>query len=69
MGFLLEALRVGEHAGHHAAHRVRHRHSGDLAAGEDKVAHADLLIHALVNEPLVDALVVATDQDQVVHFA
>ena len=66
VGFLLEALRVRQYAGHHAAHGVRHSHGGDLAAGEDKIAHGDLLVHAFVDEPLVDALVVAADQDQVV---
>ena len=66
MGFLLKALRVGQDAGHHAAHRVRHRHGGNLAAGEDEVTHGNLLVHALVDEPLVNALVVAADQNEVV---
>ncbi|CAN3987050.1 DUF4177 domain-containing protein, partial [Dysosmobacter welbionis] len=66
MGFLLKALRIRQNAGHHAAHRVRHRHGGDLSPGEDEVPHADLLVHTLVQEPLVHTLIVAADQDQVV---
>ena len=66
MGFLLEALGVRQDTGHHAADGVRHGHGGNFTAGEDKIAHADLLVHALVNEALVDALVVAADQNQMV---
>ena len=66
VGFLLKALRIRQNAGHHAAHRVRHRHGGDLSPGEDEVPHADLLVHTLVQEPLVHTLIVAADQDQVV---
>ena len=66
VGFLLEALRVRQNAGDHAAHRIRHRHGRDLAAGEDEVAHGDLLVHALVDKPLVDALIVAADKNEVV---
>ena len=66
MAFVLKALRIGKDTGHHAAHRVRHRHGGDLPAGEHKVAQRDLLVAALLNEALVDALVVAADQHQMV---
>ena len=66
VGLLLEALLVRQDAGHHAAHGVAHCHGGDLPAGEDEVAHGDLLVHALVQKPLVHALVVAAHQDQVV---
>lgn len=50
---------------------MRHRqsaraHGGYLAAGEDKVACGYLLVHALVQEALIHALVVAADQDKMV---
>ena len=64
--FLREALLVRQYARHHAAHGVRERHRGDLTAGDDEIAHADLLVHALVDEALVDALVVSADEDEVV---
>ena len=69
VALILKALRVSQNPGHHTAHRVRHRHGGDFAAGEHKVAQRDFLVHALVNKPLVNALVMAADQNQVVHFA
>lgn len=66
MALLLEALRVGEHPGYQPCHRVGHHHGGQLAAGEHKVADGDLLVYTLLNEPLVDALIVAAHQNQVV---
>ena len=66
VALLLEALRVGEHPGHQSGHRVGHHHGGQLAAGEYEVADGDLLVHTLLNEPLVDALIVAAYQNQVV---
>ena len=69
MAFILKAFRVGKNPGHHAAHRVRYRHGGNLPAGEDEVAKRNLLVHALVNKPLVDALIVTADQNQIVQLA
>ena len=66
MALVLEALGVGQHPRHQAAHRVRPRHGGDLPPGEHEIPQGDLLVHALVDEPLVDALVVAAHQDQAV---
>ena len=66
VALLLVAGGLRQNAGHHAAYRVRHRHGRDLPAGEDKVPQADLLVHALVDKPLVNALIVAADQGQVV---
>ena len=66
VGFLLKALGVRQHTGHHAAHGVRYCHGGDLSAGEDEIAHGQFLVHARVDEPLVNALVVAADQNQMV---
>ena len=63
---LREALLVRKDARHHAAHGVRERHRGDLPAGDDEIAHADLLVHAFVDKALVDALVVAADENEVV---
>ena len=59
-----EALRVGQDPGDQATHGVRHRHGRDFSPGENKVSQGDLLIHALVDEPLIDALIVAADQDE-----
>ena len=64
VALVLKTLRVGQHPRHQAAHRVRHRHSGDLPPGEDEVANRDFLIHALVDKPLVHALIVAAYEDQ-----
>ena len=66
MGLLHEALLVRQDAGDHAADGVADGHGRDLAAGEDEVAHRNFLVHALVDEALVDALIVAADQDDVV---
>ncbi len=63
------ALLVREHAGDEAAHRIRHRHGGDLPAGEHEVAERDLLVHAGLDEALVHALVVPTDQNEMVVVA
>ena len=61
-----EALLVRKHAGDKTAHGVGHRHGGDLAAGQDKVAEGDFLVHALFDEALVYALVVAAYEHQMV---
>ncbi|MPM86835.1 hypothetical protein SDC9_133927 [bioreactor metagenome] len=66
MGFFRKALLVRQDAGHHAAHRVAHRHGGNFPAGEDKVSHGELFVHAFVQKPLVHALIVTADQNQVV---
>ena len=57
---------VGEDARHEAADRVRHRHGGELAAGQHKVAEGELLVHACLDEALVNALVVTADEHKVV---
>jgi hypothetical protein len=69
MTFILKALRIGQNSRHHAAHRIGHRHGSDLAAGEHKVTQGDLLVHAFINEPLVNALIMAANQNQILHFA
>ena len=66
MGLLHEALLVRQDAGDHAADGVTDGHGRDLAAGEDKVAQGDLLVHALVQKALVHALIMPADQDDVV---
>ena len=64
--FLGEAFLFRQHARHHAADGVRHGHGGDLAARDDEVSHREFFVHALVDEALVDALVVAADENQMV---
>ena len=68
VALIFKALGVGQHPRHQAAHRVRHRHGGDLSAGEHEIPQGNLLVHALVDEPLVDSLIVAAHQDQMALF-
>ena len=60
-----ESLLIGQNARNHAAHGIRDRHRGDLAAGEHEITDGNLLIHALVDEPLIDTLIMAADEDKV----
>ena len=57
---------VREDPGHQATHGIRHGHGRDLPAGENKISQGDLLVHTLLDEALVHALIVAADQHQVV---
>ena len=65
VGFLFKAFCVRQNTGDHAAHGIGNGHGRDFAAGEHKVSHAQLLIHALVQKSLVHALIVAAHQNQV----
>ena len=69
VALVLEALRVCQDPGDHAAHGIGDGHGGDLAAGEDEIPDGYFLVYALIDKPLVNALVVAADQDQVVQLA
>ena len=60
-----EADLVTENARNQTADRIGNAHRRQLAAGQDKVADGDLLIHAFVDEALVDALIVTADEDDV----
>ena len=60
-----EAAVVRQHPLTEAAHRVHHHQRPQLPAGEYKVADADLLVHDLVQHPLVHPFVVAAEQQQV----
>ena len=64
MALLGKAFRVGQDTGDQPAHGIGHRHGGDLSAGQHKVSQGDLLIDAFLNKTLVDAFVVAADQDE-----
>ena len=64
VAFRRESLLVGQHARHHAADRIRDRHGRDLAAGQHEITDGDLLIHALVDKPLVDSLIMTADQNK-----
>ena len=59
------AALLGQHPLLHTEQAVRHGHGRNLAAGEDEVAHAQLLVHALVNEALVHPLIVSADQEDI----
>ena len=60
-----EAHLLGQHPRHHAADAVRYGHGRNLAPGDHKVPQGDLLVHALLDEALVQALVVAAHQNDV----
>ena len=68
VAFLFVALLFGQHTGLEPQHTVRHHKACQLAAGQDIIADGDLLIGKGVDDPLVDALVVAADQSQIVVF-
>ena len=39
-----------------------------FTAGEDKISQRDLLVHTLVDKPLVNALIMAADDDDVIQL-
>ena len=59
------ALLVAQHAGDQADDRVGDHGSGQFSSGEDVVADADLAGDQVVPDPLVDALVVPTEDDDI----
>ena len=63
MAFLCETHIIRQHAGNHAAYCICDRHRRYFAAGEDKITDGDFLIHAFVDKSLVDALIMSTDND------
>ena len=65
VAFRRERFLVRQNARHHAAYCVRDRHRRNLAAGQHKVTDGNLLVHALVDKPLVNALIMAADQNKV----
>ena len=65
VAFRRERFLVRQNARHHAAYCVRNCHRGDLSAGQHKVTDGNLLVHALVDKPLVNALIMAADQNKV----
>lgn len=66
VAFLLVALLLGQYAGLQAQHAVCHHKAGQLAAGQDIITNGDLLVRKSIDDTLVNALVVAADQRQVV---
>ena len=56
-----------DRARHESHRRIDEREGRDLAAGEHEIAEGDLLGAVEVDEALVDALVVAADDDQPVE--
>ena len=69
MALVGEADLVPQHAGHQPAYGVGDHHCRKLAAGQNKVAQGDFLVHALVNKALVDALIVPADENDVLKLA
>ena len=68
MTFIFKTFRIRQNTGHHATHRIRHRHGCDLTTGEYKITQRDLLVHTFINEALVDAFIMAADQNNIFHF-
>ena len=68
MAFILIADGFRQDAGHQTANGVGDCHGSQFSAGKHKIADGNLLIHALVNKPLVNALIVTADQNQVVQL-
>ena len=66
VAFFLVALLLSQHAGLQAQHTVRHHKASQLAAGEDVVTDGDLFIRKSIDHTLVDALIVAAYQCQVI---
>ena len=66
VAFFLVPLLLSQHAGLQAQHTVRHHKAGQLAAGEDVVTDGDLFIRKSIDHTLVDALIVAAYQCQVI---
>ncbi len=64
-GILLRGLVIAEHAGQEAHHGIGDNQRGKHAAGEDVVADGNLVIDQVVRHALVDALVVAAEQNEV----
>ena len=60
------ALRIGQHPRNQPADRVRHGQRRDFSSGEHKIAQRDFFIHAGLDKALIDALVVAADQDKMI---
>ena len=56
---------VGKDTGKHAADAVCEDAGGELPSCEDIVPNGDLLVHDLFQDPLIDPLVVAAEQDKV----
>lgn len=65
MAFLGVAFRVREHPFTEPADRVGYHKGGQFPAGEHIVPDGKLLIHQLLDEPLVHPLVVAADEQEV----
>ena len=57
MALIGVAALIGQHPFAEAAHRVHHHQSSQFPTGEDVVPDADLLVHNLVNDPLVDPFI------------
>ena len=55
---------IAEHPGNQPSDCVDDGHTGNLAAGEHEVPQADLKVNAVFYESLVNALVVATHENQ-----
>jgi hypothetical protein len=58
---------VAEHARHEPRDRVDHARRAELAAGQHEVAERDLLVDARVEHALIDALVAAAHQHDVIE--
>ena len=62
---LLRGLVAAQHAGDMARQAVDHHHRGQLAAGEHIIPDGNLLVDQRVNGPLIHALIMPAEKDEV----
>ena len=58
------ALRVSQHAGKKADHSVGENGGRERAIGQDVIADGDFIIDEVIDDPLIDAFVVAAEHDE-----
>ncbi len=63
-----EAHLVGEDSLTHTGYCVCHHHCRKLAACQYIVADGQLLVHDLVDNALIHALIMTADDEDIVHF-
>ena len=68
MALKSESVLVGKHAGQHTGYGVRKYQRGQLAAGENIIAYGNFFINDLVDDPLVNALIVAAQQRNIIEL-
>lgn len=68
MALLGETGFVRQHPRHQTQHRIRHRQRGQLAASQDEIPQRNLLVHQLLDHPLVNPLIMAAQESDMPPF-